>query len=90
MICSKICSKTRLKSSKSLLPVDVRSSKTSLLKLPKETDRDLLIFFRTYMPGNFNLTVSVSTAVFYIRLPLGLQVTPAFLFALQSRNPIPP
>ena len=35
-ICAKICSKSRLKSAKSLLPVDVRRSKTSLLKvLPK-------------------------------------------------------
>ena len=35
-ICPKICSKSRLKSAKSLLPVDVRRSKTSLLKaLPK-------------------------------------------------------
>ena len=42
------------------------------------------------MLGNVNLTVSVSTAVLYIRLPLGLQVTPAFLFALQSQNPNPP
>jgi len=33
-ICPKICSKTRLKSAKSSLPVDVRRSKTSLLKLP--------------------------------------------------------
>ena len=36
-ICSKICSKTRLKSAKSPLPVDVRRSKTSLLKLPIKT-----------------------------------------------------
>ena len=35
-ICPKICSKSRLKSAKNLLPVDVRRSKTSLLKvLPK-------------------------------------------------------
>ena len=33
-ICPKICSKSRLKSSKRPLPVDVRRSKTSLLKLP--------------------------------------------------------
>jgi len=33
-ICPKIGSKTRLKSAKSPLPVDVRRSKTSLLKLP--------------------------------------------------------
>ena len=33
-ICPKICSKTLLKSSKRPLPVDVRRSKTSLLKLP--------------------------------------------------------
>ena len=32
-ICSKICSKSRFKSAKSPLQVDVRSSKTSLLKL---------------------------------------------------------
>ena len=32
-ICPKICSKSRLKSSKRPLPVDVRRSKTSLLKL---------------------------------------------------------
>ena len=32
-ICSQICSKSRLKSSKSLLPVYVRRSKTSLLKV---------------------------------------------------------
>ena len=30
----KMCSKSRLKSAKSLLPADVRGSKTSLLKLP--------------------------------------------------------
>ena len=34
-ICPKICSKSRLKSAKSQFPVDVRRSKTSLLKLPK-------------------------------------------------------
>ena len=33
-ICPKICSKLRLKSAKSQFPVDVRRSKTSLLKLP--------------------------------------------------------
>ena len=33
-ICPKICSETRLKSAKSPLPVDVRRSKRSLLKLP--------------------------------------------------------
>ena len=33
-ICPKICSKSRLKSAKSPLQVDVRRSKTSLLKLP--------------------------------------------------------
>ena len=33
-ICPKICSKSRLKSAKRPLPVDVRRSKTSLLKLP--------------------------------------------------------
>jgi len=33
-ICPKICSKTGLKSAKSPFPVDVRRSKTSLLKLP--------------------------------------------------------
>ena len=33
-ICPKICSKARLKCAKSLFPVDVRRSKTSLLKLP--------------------------------------------------------
>ena len=33
-ICPKICSKSRLKSAKSPFPVDVRRSKTSLLKLP--------------------------------------------------------
>ena len=32
--CLRICSKSRLKSAKSPLPVDVRRSKTSLLKLP--------------------------------------------------------
>ena len=32
-ICSQICSKSRLKSAKSPLPVDVRRSKTSLLKV---------------------------------------------------------
>ena len=32
--CSRICSKSRLKSAKSPHPVDVRRSKTSLLKLP--------------------------------------------------------
>ena len=32
-ICSQICSKSRLKSAKSLLPVYVRRSKTSLLKV---------------------------------------------------------
>ena len=33
-ICPKICSKSRLKSAKGPFPVDVRRSKTSLLKLP--------------------------------------------------------
>ncbi|CAH3015080.1 unnamed protein product, partial [Porites evermanni] len=33
-ICPKMCSKSRLKSAKSPLPVNVRRSKTSLLKLP--------------------------------------------------------
>ena len=33
-ICPKICSKSRLKSAKRPFPVDVRRSKTSLLKLP--------------------------------------------------------
>ena len=33
-ICPKICLKSRLKSAKRPLPVDVRRSKTSLLKLP--------------------------------------------------------
>ena len=33
-ICPKICSKSWLKSAKRPLPVDVRRSKTSLLKLP--------------------------------------------------------
>ena len=33
-ICPKICSKSRRKSAKRLFPVDVRRSKTSLLKLP--------------------------------------------------------
>ena len=33
-ICPKICSKSWLKSAKCPLPVDVRRSKTSLLKLP--------------------------------------------------------
>ena len=33
-ICPKNCSKSRLKSAKSQLPVDVRGSKTALLKLP--------------------------------------------------------
>ena len=33
-ICPKICSKSRLKCAKSPFPVDVRRSKTSLLKLP--------------------------------------------------------
>ena len=33
-ICPKICSKSRLKSAKRPIPVDVRRSKTSLLKLP--------------------------------------------------------
>ena len=33
-ICPKMCSKSRLKSAKSPLPVDVRRSRTSLLKLP--------------------------------------------------------
>ena len=32
-ICPKICSKSRLKSAKGSLPVDVRRSKTSLLKV---------------------------------------------------------
>ena len=35
-ICPKICSKSRLKYAKSPFPVDVRRSKTSLLKLPTE------------------------------------------------------
>ena len=35
-ICPKICSKSRLKSAKRPLPVDVRRSKTSLLKLPND------------------------------------------------------
>ena len=33
-ICPKSCSKSRIKNAKSALPVDVRRSKTSLLKLP--------------------------------------------------------
>ena len=33
-MCQKICSKSRLKSAESLLPVGVRRSKTPLLKLP--------------------------------------------------------
>ena len=33
-ICPKFCSEARLKCAKSLFPVDVRRSKTSLLKLP--------------------------------------------------------
>ena len=37
MICPKICSNSRPKSAKSPLPVDVRRSKTSLLKLPIST-----------------------------------------------------
>ena len=32
-VCPKVCSKSQLKSAKSLLPVDMRRSKTSLLKL---------------------------------------------------------
>ena len=36
-ICPKICSKSRLKSAKRLFPVDVRRSKTSLLKLPNDS-----------------------------------------------------
>ena len=35
-ICPKICSKSRLKCAKSPFPVDVRGSKTSLLKLPND------------------------------------------------------
>ena len=41
-ICPKICSKSRLKSAKSPLPVDPRRSKTSLLKLPNVNTTRLL------------------------------------------------
>ena len=42
-ICPRICSKSLLKSGKTRLPVDVRCSKTSLLKLP-----NLALFRRRY------------------------------------------
>ena len=38
-ICPNVCSKSQLKSAKSLLPVDVRRSKTSLFKLPTHLPR---------------------------------------------------
>ena len=38
-ICPKICSKSRLNCAKSPFPVDVRRSKTSLLKLPNVAAR---------------------------------------------------
>ena len=38
-ICPKMCSKSRLKSAKRPLPLDVRRSKTSLLKLPTVKER---------------------------------------------------
>ena len=46
-ICPKICSKSRLKSAKSPFPVDVRRSKTSLLKPP--------IVARVLKKGEFTL-----------------------------------
>ena len=41
-ICPKTCSKSRLKSAKCPLPVDVRRSKTSLLKLPNDYVSDII------------------------------------------------
>ena len=47
-ICPKMCSKSRLKCAKSPFPVDVRRSKTSLLKLPINTVRT---FYRPWIFG---------------------------------------
>ena len=49
-ICPKICSEARLKCAKSLFPVDVRRSKTSLLKLPNVGQQ---------LPTLLNVTCSV-------------------------------
>ena len=46
-ICPKMCSKSRLKSAKSPLSVDVRRSKTSLLKLPILKVNTLLLDSKT-------------------------------------------
>ena len=75
-ICPKICSKARLKCAKSLFPVDVRRSKTSLLKLPINTYFSLKAkcWLRGGVggsfPGNFN-----SSAIFYwlVILPASIE-----------------
>ena len=51
-ICPKICSKSRLKSAKSLLPVDVRRSKTSLLQGSPENGGRKWNLFSSH-EGNF-------------------------------------
>ena len=44
-ICPKICLKSRLKSAKSVLPADVRRSKTSVLKLPNINRRFKIVTY---------------------------------------------
>ena len=50
-ICSKICSKSRLKCVKSPFPVHVRRSKTSLLKLPIVTTVNHGLFVTVFLRG---------------------------------------
>ena len=55
-ICPNICSKSWLKSAKSPLPVDVRRSKTSLLKLPIDSLESFILPFYTRKVSTVNFS----------------------------------
>ena len=57
-ICPKICSKSRLKCAKSPFPVDVRRSKTSLLKLPN------VIFLYRPSKNKHKYIISITLSLF--------------------------
>ena len=67
-ICPKICSKSRLKCAKSPFPVDVRRSKTSLLKLPNNPRQSWILDSKPWIPDSRYWITDMS-------VELGLRIT---------------
>ena len=93
-ICPKICSKSGLKCAKSQFPVDVRRSKTSLLKLPSQRltphTLDLLVWAKAAPLHFFSLHKKLSLSSHSLRIITGASMSGASKRGKRLSGPVRP